>query len=132
MEFTISSDKSQQILDISDSVKRLVAASGVEDGVCNVFVPHATAAITINENADPNVCLDILDALDALVPSGRWRHDRIDNNASAHIKASIIGPSESIPIKGGSLQLGTWQDIFLCDFDGPRERRVIVTIIKKV
>lgn len=130
MDIPFKSSKDQQILDITDSVKKAVSDSGIEEGICNVFVPHATAAITINENADPNVCLDILDALDDVIPSGKWRHDRVDNNASAHIKASIVGPSENIPIRDGELQLGTWQDIFLCDFDGPRDRRVIVTILK--
>ncbi|MBW2972634.1 secondary thiamine-phosphate synthase enzyme YjbQ, partial [Candidatus Woesearchaeota archaeon] len=100
-----------------------------KDGLCNVYVPHATAAIAINENADPNITLDIIEALDKMVREGGWRHDSIDNNAAAHIKAAIIGPSETVPIENGRLQLGRWQDIFLCCFDGPRKRRIIVTAI---
>jgi secondary thiamine-phosphate synthase enzyme len=129
MELYFSSSKKQEILGITAEVVRIVKTSGVKDGICHVFTPHATAAVTVNENADPNVCLDIIDALDYTFPAGKWRHDNIDNNAAAHIKASIIGPSESVPIKDGNLQLGPWQDIFLCDFDGPRKRKVIITLI---
>jgi secondary thiamine-phosphate synthase enzyme len=93
-----------------------------------VFVPHATAAVVINENADPNVCQDILDAIGGLVPEGGWRHDRIDNNAAAHIKATILGPGETVPVRGGALRLGTWQRLMLVEFDGPRDRTVIVEV----
>jgi secondary thiamine-phosphate synthase enzyme len=130
MEFTVSTTKKQELVDITHKIKEIVDGSGVSDGLCNVYVPHATAAIMINENADPNITLDIIDALDKLVPQGKWRHDAIDNNAAAHIKAAVCGPSETIPVKDGKLQLGTWQDIFLCCFDGPRKRRVVVTITK--
>lgn len=130
MEFTVSTGKKQELIDITKQVEEAVNKSGVDDGLCNVYVPHATAAIAINENADPNITLDIIDALDEMVREGGWRHDRIDNNAAAHIKASIVGPSETIPVKDGKMQLGTWQDIFLCCFDGPRKRTVKVTIIK--
>ncbi|MBW2996969.1 secondary thiamine-phosphate synthase enzyme YjbQ [Candidatus Woesearchaeota archaeon] len=130
MEFTVSTSKSQQLVDITHKVEEAVKKSGLKDGLCNVYVPHATAAIAINENADPNITLDIVDALNEMVREGGWRHDRIDNNAAAHIKAAIIGPSETIPVKDGELQLGTWQDVFLCCFDGPRKRRIIVTVIK--
>lgn len=93
-----------------------------------MFVPHATAAVTINENADPNIGEDLQEALGKLIPEGIWRHDRIDDNAAAHIKAAIIGPSETVPVKNGKLVLGTWQSIMLMEFDGPRERRVIVQL----
>ncbi len=129
MELAIFSKKEQEILDITEKISVLVKDSEKKDGVCHIYCPHATAAITINENADPNVCLDILDSLNQIIPQGKWRHDRIDNNAAAHIKASIIGPSESIPFKDNQLQLGAWQDIFLCDFDGPKKRRIIVTLL---
>jgi secondary thiamine-phosphate synthase enzyme len=105
-----------------------VKAAGISDGICLVYVPHATAAVVINENADPNVCDDILDALAGLIPEGRWRHDRIDDNAAAHIKATILGPSEAIPVRGGRLQLGTWQSLMLVELDGPRDRTVIVEV----
>jgi len=128
-KITVSTHKKRDIIDITDQIQGLVDKSKVKSGICSIYVPHATAAITVNENADPNVCVDILDALEKLVPQGVWLHDRIDNNASAHIKASIVGPSETIPIEDGKLQLGTWQNIFLADFDGPRERRLIVSIL---
>jgi len=84
--------------------------------------------VVINENADPNVCADILDALAGLVPEGRWRHDRIDKNAAAHIKATILGPSEAVPVRSGRLTLGTWQSVMLVELDGPRDRTVIVEV----
>lgn len=127
--FTVSTRRHNELVDITEEVRRLVRESGVKQGVVTVYVPHATAAVTINENADPQLPLDILDVMDKLVPEhGNYRHDRIDNNAAAHIKAAIIGPSESIPLVNGELTLGTWQNIFLCDFDGPKSRKVIVTV----
>ena len=84
----------------------------------------------IQENDDPNIALDVLDCLDGLVPAGRWRHDRVDDNGAAHIQAGLVGPSETIPIREGRLALSTWQNVFLCDFDGPRRtRRILVTIV---
>lgn len=127
--FTISTRGHNELVDITEEVRNIVRESSVKEGVVTVYVPHATAAITINENADPQLPLDIIDVLDKLVPEhGNYRHDRIDNNAAAHIKAAIIGPSESIPIVNRDLALGTWQNIFLCDFDGPKSRKVIVTV----
>jgi len=101
--------------------------------MCFIYVPHATAAVTINENADPNITKDIIKAINKIVPEhDNYLHDSIDNNAAAHIKSTLIGVSTAIPISSGHLQLGTWQDIFLCEFDGPRShRKVIVEIIKK-
>ena len=130
MEFTVSSSKRQELIDITHEVEEAVDKSKIQDGLCNVYVPHATAAIMINENADPNITLDIIDALDNIVKEGGWRHDRIDNNAAAHIKASIVGPSQTIPIKESRLSMGTWQNIFLCCFDGPRKRKIIVSLIE--
>ena len=127
-ELTIHTRKTQEMLDITLQVGEVVRRSGVANGVCLVYVPHATAAIAINENADPNVCQDILDALSRMVPEGAWRHDRVDNNAAAHIKATILGPSEAIPVREGSLRLGTWQSVMLVEFDGPRDRTVIVEV----
>ena len=89
---------------------------------------HSTAAIIISESYDPNICLDLLDALNGLIPQGKWRHDNIDGNADAHIKASILGPSEMIPIKDGKLQLGRWQSPMVVELDGPRTRELIVQI----
>ncbi len=100
----------------------------VTEGIFCVYVPHATAAIVINENDDLQVGEDLLDALNRLIPEGIWRHDRIDNNAAAHINTSILGPSETIPIRDGQLLLGIWQAVMLVELDGPRERRLIVTV----
>jgi secondary thiamine-phosphate synthase enzyme len=130
-EITVSTSKRQELVDITDKVKKIVKNSKIEDGVCNIFTPHATAAIMINENHDPNVCLDIIECLNKLVPSGKWKHDCIDNNADSHIKSSIVGCSQAAPIKDGKLVLGTWQAIMLADFDGPRERRILVSIYEE-
>ncbi len=127
-EFSIRTKTKQEMVDVTGRVADLVKQSGVQDGICLIYVPHATAAIAINENADPNVCEDILDALGALIPEGKWRHDRIDDNAAAHIKATILGPSEAVPVRGGRLRLGTWQSLMLVELDGPRDRTVIVEV----
>jgi len=127
-ELTIRTQKTQEMLDITSQVSEVVRRSGVANGLCLVYVPHATAAIVINENADPNVCQDILDALGRMVPEGAWRHDRVDNNAAAHIKAAILGPSQAVPVREGGLRLGTWQSVMLVELDGPRDRTVIVEV----
>ena len=127
-ELTIRTQKTQEMLDITSQVSEVVRRSGVASGLCLVYVPHATAAIVINENADPNVCQDILDALGRMVPEGAWRHDRVDNNAAAHIKAAILGPSQAVPVREGGLRLGTWQSVMLVELDGPRDRTVIVEV----
>ena len=127
-EFHLQTEQTQAMVDITDRVDDVVRRSNVREGLCLVYVPHATAAVVINENADPNVCQDILDALGRLVPEGGWRHDRIDNNAAAHIKATILGPSETVPVQEGRLRLGTWQSVMLVELDGPRRRTVIVEV----
>jgi len=116
------------MVDLTARVAEIVARSGVAEGLCSVYVPHATAAVVINENDDPNICTDVLDALDRLVPAGIWRHDRIDGNAASHIQAAMLGPGETIPVQNGRLLLGTWQAVMLVELDGPRERRVLVTV----
>jgi secondary thiamine-phosphate synthase enzyme len=128
LEVHVKTSRKNQIIDITTQVSEMVQNSGVSEGICCIYTPHTTAAITINENDDPNVCEDILDALAKLIPEGVWRHDRVDNNAAAHIKAAIIGPSEAIPVSAGKLLLGTWQAVMLVELDGPRERRVIVDV----
>ncbi len=127
-EFTVSTSDTYEVVDITDRVAEIVADAGFDDGICSVYVPHATAAVVINENADPNIGTDLHDALAKLIPEGVWRHDRIDSNGAAHIKASILGPGETVPVRDGRLVLGTWQAIMLVDFDGPRKRRVVVTV----
>ncbi len=127
---TVKSSKRNELIDINHEVEDIVSKSGIKEGICNIYAPHATCGIIINENYDPNICLDIVDLLKEYVPQGKWRHDRIDNNADAHIKAAIVGPSETIPISKGRLVMGRWQSIMLADFDGPRERKIVVNIIK--
>ena len=129
-EFYLSTKKKQELIDITSQVNSIIKKSKVKAGLCNVFAAHATAAIIINENYDPNICLDLIDALNKLIPTGIWRHDRVDGNADAHIKSAILGPQETMPIKNGQLYLGRWQALVFCELDGPRaNRRVIVTII---
>jgi secondary thiamine-phosphate synthase enzyme len=127
-EFTYRTQQRYELIDLTTDVRGLVTAAGVDEGLCSVFVPHATAAIVIHENDDPNLCPDLLDALDKLVPQGVWRHDRVDGNGAAHIKSAILGPSETIPVRAGRLLLGRWQAVMLVELDGPRQRRVIVTV----
>lgn len=129
MEFSVKSTKKQEIIDITKEIKDILKNSKVKEGILTIYTTHSTAAIMINENHDPNICDDILEALSNLIPEGKWRHDKIDNNAAAHIKSSIVGCSKFIPIKDNELQLGTWQNIMLADFDGPRNRKIIVNII---
>ncbi len=129
-EVVVPTTKARELVDITDEVRTAVRRTGVTDGLCSLYAQGATAALMIQENDDPNITLDVLDCLDEMAPPGRWRHDRVDNNGSAHIQAGIVGPSESVPIRDGELGLSTWQNVFLCDFDGPRARRtVLVTVI---
>ena len=129
-EFTISTSKKQELIDITEKVNSIIKKSKVKSGLCNIFAAHATAAIIINENYDPNICLDLLDSLNKLIPNGIWRHDKIDGNADSHIKAAILGPQETIPINNGKLELGKWQSLMFCELDGPRnDRKIIVTVI---
>jgi secondary thiamine-phosphate synthase enzyme len=127
-ELTIRTTAKRELVDLTAKVAAIVAQSGLAEGLCHVYVAHATAAIVVNENDDPNVCVDLLDALDRLVPPGIWRHDRVDGNAASHIQAAILGPGETIPVRQSELCLGRWQAVMLAELDGPRERRVIVTL----
>lgn len=121
----IQTSKHEEIIDITDRVQQEIPKDF--SGVCTVFIYHSTAAIIINENWDKHLPSDILACLDKLIPQGKWKHDQIDNNGAAHIKAAIIGPSISIPVKNGTLQLGQWQGIGLAEFDGPRKRHISIT-----
>jgi secondary thiamine-phosphate synthase enzyme len=118
----------RELIDLTSQVADVVARAGLDEALCSVYVPHATAAIVINENDDPNVCVDVLDLLDRLVPEGVWRHDRVDGNAAAHIQATILGPGETIPVQQGRLLLGRWQAVMFVELDGPRERDVVITV----
>jgi secondary thiamine-phosphate synthase enzyme len=126
VRLTVRTTRQRECIEITDQVQGLVRKSGVERGLCHVMALHATAAIAINENDDPNIGLDLLDALERMAPAGAgWRHDRIDNNAHSHIQAALVGPSELIPIEAGRLLLGRWQGILLVELDGPRAQRTI-------
>jgi len=127
-DFPISSRQRCQMIDITSQVGSLVAQSGITNGDVIVYCPHTTAAITINENADPSVPHDMLLTLEELMPPHRPGYRHSEGNSDAHCKSSIIGCSSQIPIKDKSLVLGTWQGIFFCEFDGPRSRRAIVQI----
>jgi secondary thiamine-phosphate synthase enzyme len=126
----LATDEREVLVDISPRVRAVVAASGVRDGLCCVYAHGATAAIMIQENWDASVPTDVVNFLRALVPPGMWLHDRQDGNGDAHLKAGLVGPSETIPIVDGTLGLSRWQGIFFCEFDGPRsDRRVSVTVV---
>jgi len=127
---TVDTQKAEQAIDIGPRVVEVVSRSGVDSGLCQVMVLHSTAAVVVNETADPNIGADIVSALQATVPTRNdWLHDRKDDNAHAHLKASLLGPSETLPIQAGELLLGTWQGIWLMEFDGPRQRKVAVHIL---
>ena len=127
---TRATDAESGLYDITAQVRQLVATSGVSDGLVNVYVRGATAGIMIQENWDDSVQRDVVTLLRELIPQGRWEHDRQDGNGHSHLKAGLVGPSECIPLADGQLLLSTWQNIFLCEFDGPRkEREVVVTVL---
>lgn len=123
----VATNRQSSLEDITSRVQQAVRESGVRDGLCLIYVPHTTAGLLINENADPSVAADILAALDRLVPrQGPYRH--LEGNAAAHIKASLVGTSQTLIVRDGQLALGTWQGIYLAEFDGPRQRRVLLSI----
>ena len=127
---TVATSRREELVDITVPVKNLVAGADPCHELCSIFVLGATAGIMIQENWDPHIGADVIDCLARLAPRGIWRHDRIDGNGDSHIKAGLVGPSEVIPIRNGELLLGTWQNIFLCEFDGPRQRReVVITLV---
>ena len=121
--------QSQELIDITDRVRAVARESGVENGLINLYAQGATAAIMIQENWDESVPLDVVNLLRKLIPPGVWLHDRQDGNGDAHLKAGLVGPSETIPIIDGQLGLSTWQGIFFCEFDGPRSTRTVVCTV---
>ena len=125
----ISSRRAEQLIDVTEKLKQ-IAAENPEASLMALFSKGATSAVMIQENWDPEICEDILQCLSEVAPKGRWRHDRVDGNADAHIKAGIVGPSASVPLEDGKMLLGTWQNVFFCDFDGPRAKReLVVTLV---
>jgi secondary thiamine-phosphate synthase enzyme len=128
IKLDVSTKKHTEMQDITRLIQKAVADSGVKDGICTVFIPHTTAAVTINENADPDVVKDFTKEINKIVP---WEDDylHMEGNSAAHLKSSMIGFSEQIIIENGRLVLGTWQGLYFCEFDGPRHRKVYVKIL---
>ena len=127
-QLRVKSSSRTEFIDITSGVQRLVVESGVRSGICHIYVPHTTSAITINENSDPNVGRDILKELNKVIPfDDQYGHN--EGNSAAHIKSSLMGVSKAIMIEDSRLALGTWQAIFFCEFDGPRDRRVQVKVM---
>ena len=127
-ELRVSTGARTEMINITGSVSECLKTSGIRDGLCTVFVPHTTAAVTINEDADPDVCHDIIEQLNKKFPHrDGYRHG--EGNSDAHIKTSLVGSSETVIVRDGRLQLGTWQSIFFCEFDGPRTRKVWVSFV---
>ncbi|MGA9532184.1 MAG: secondary thiamine-phosphate synthase enzyme YjbQ [Anaerolineales bacterium] len=122
----VSTKSQSQFVDITDDVSRVIQESGMQNGLVVVYIPHTTAGIVINEHADPSVAHDVLADLDRLVPWEQPYYEHAEGNSSSHVRASIVGTSEMIVVEHGALALGTWQGIFLCEFDGPRRRKVYV------
>ncbi|HMK50997.1 MAG TPA: secondary thiamine-phosphate synthase enzyme YjbQ [Thermodesulfobacteriota bacterium] len=127
--FQVRTSSQSEFIDITRSVQEAVKKTGVADGVCIIFIPHTTAGVTINENADPTVVQDVIMELNKIVPfKDQYRH--MEGNSPAHIKASLVGCSQMVFVESGKLVLGTWQGIFFCEFDGPRSRKVHVKVMK--
>lgn len=127
----ISTDRKNALYDIGPEVEKIVDSSGIKNGLVAVFARGATAAIMIQENWDDSVQADVIDLLEKLIPSGVWKHDMQDGNGDSHLKSGLVGPSETIPLINGKMALSTWQNIFFCEFDGPRSvREIAVTIIE--
>jgi secondary thiamine-phosphate synthase enzyme len=128
-EISVSTSRRNEFVDVTGEVRNTVKESGVKEGYVHLYVPHTTAAVTINENYDPSVKSDILNKLSDVIPAGAG-YAHAEGNADSHIKASIIGSSEFVPITSGNIDLGKWQGIFFCEFDGPRSRRMLIQVIE--
>lgn len=127
-EIKVPTSAHTQLVDVTGKIQQLIDKSGIKEGLALLFVPHTTAAVTINENADPDVCHDMINGLNQLIPlKNGYRH--LEGNSAAHIKSSLIGSSEQVIIRGGRLLLGTWQGLYFCEFDGPRSRKLLVKLI---
>lgn len=127
-EISVSTSARVQLIDITSQIEKIVEASKIKEGLCIIYVPHTTAAITINENADPSVQKDIIMGLNKVIPLN-WEYTHMEGNSDAHLKSSIIGASETVIIHKGRLELGTWQGIYFCEFDGPRNRKVSIKVV---
>ena len=128
----ITTNKREQLIDITEQVKQSLRKSGIQNGMLNIYAQGATAAIMIQENWDDSVQTDVVNLLQKLIPKGVWLHDQQDGNGDSHLKAGLVGPSETIPVINGELGLSTWQNIFFCEFDGPRSsRKIVCTVISE-
>ncbi len=128
-ELPVRTRSRNELVDITSGVRQILEKSGVREGICHIYVPHTTAAVTVNEKADPDVHRDIAETLSKLIPEGNgYRH--AEGNSDAHVKSSLVGISAFVPVSGGELLLGTWQAIFFCEFDGPRTRRCLIRILE--
>jgi secondary thiamine-phosphate synthase enzyme len=129
-EINLRTTRHSEMIDITDRVRKILRETGLQTGLCIVYVPHTTAGVTINENADPDVPADILSSLNRIVPlDNAYRHR--EGNAAAHVKSTLVGASQAVPVEDGDLVLGTWQAVFFCEFDGPRNRKVLVKFLKE-
>ena len=128
--FSIKTNSQFEMIDITSQIQNIVYESGIVDGIVQIFIPHTTAAVTINEGADPSVPKDMIKELDKIIPL-RDNYLHMEGNSAAHIKSTLVGTSEMVMIENGSLVLGTWQTLFFCEFDGPRQRKVFVKVIKR-
>ena len=127
-EFAVKTNSQTELVKIDHLVNRAIEESGIKEGICQIFVPHTTAAVTINEGADPSVVRDILYEINKVIPFNDNYH-HMEGNSAAHIKSSLVGCSETVIVENGRVRLGTWQSVFFCEFDGPRSRRVWIKII---
>jgi secondary thiamine-phosphate synthase enzyme len=128
-ELSVKTSNRVELIDITHLIQKVISESKIKSGLCIVYVPHTTAAVTINENADPSVRKDITSELNKVIPFDD-NYSHLEGNAAAHIKSSLIGTSENLLVEGGNLVLGTWQGIYFCEFDGPRNRKVMVKVIE--
>jgi secondary thiamine-phosphate synthase enzyme len=128
VKLDVRTNSQTQYIDITQEIQHAISRSGIKSGICQIFVPHTTAGVTINENADPSVTRDILMELNKIIPFNDGYH-HLEGNSAAHIKSSLVGCSLAVIIDNGQIQLGTWQGIYFCEFDGPRTRRVWVKVI---
>ncbi len=128
-KFEVTSSRHEELIDITEAVEKAVQREKIQEGICVVYTPHTTAGITINENEDPDVLRDILYGLERMIPDEGFHHS--EGNSTAHIKSSLMGCSKQVLVEKGKLQLGTWQGIYFCEFDGPRTRQVWVQVMKR-
>ncbi len=128
MDISVKTSRRCEMVDITGEVRRAVRAAGVREGLCVVWCPHTTAGVTVNENADPDVPADLLMGLERIVDA-RWPFRHGEGNSDAHLKSSLVGCERTLVVRGGDLRLGRWQAVFFCEFDGPRSRRVEVTVV---